>query len=117
MWASYYWIIQDHLSFKGRFMGGMTNKNGDPYFGQLQLPTLDLERPGTFEVSYWVLIYCGREFCVNGQDSVKLLLNEGDAANSYVDSVSYNNIGTERMWIKRSFEYTTSSRYLDVSLG
>lgn len=87
---------------------------GDPYFGEFQLPPIDLGLPGTYEITFWYMMYCESTVCNSAGDSIKLVLNE-DGDEPFVFTLSYDNIVVEQRWQSMSFEYSTDETILDVN--
>lgn len=110
MWK--YWYNRDILLFKGYFLHGATNSMGGAFFGQLQIPSIDLEEAGRYEMSFYVYMFCNVSACDNAGDSIKIILNEND--NSHVMTIDYDNIGQQRVWNKMNFTFDIEDSNLEV---
>ena len=98
---------------KGRFVWGRVNSVGDPYFGQLALPPIDLEKPGKYEIVYWVAFSCEGDGCPNSGDSIKVIINH-DSENRVEDVTDLNNIGFFKRWMPKSFQFCLNDTIIDV---
>jgi hypothetical protein len=90
------------------------NSVGDPYFGQLTLPEIDLGEPGTYEITLWAAMSCEDAGCVSTGDSIKIVVNE-DSYNPAILTIDINNIGYMRRWMPFSIYYSSYSSILDVN--
>lgn len=85
---------------------------GDPYFGQLTISSLDLSLPGTYEMTYHVVMFCDGAVCANAGDSIKVIVNEDNE--NIADLISYDNIAVQRRWVKRSLRFTIEKPEIEV---
>ena len=97
---------------RGRYLWGKTNSVGDPFFGRLTFPSIDLGEPGTYEMTYHVVMFCDGAVCSNAGDSIKVIVNEN--AENKVETIDYNNIGNQRRWEKRSFKFSVTDSEIEV---
>lgn len=99
----------------GRFLWGRVNNNGDPYYAELILDSIDLGKPGTYEISFWVAMHCsiGNSSCNSTQDSIKVIINE-NANDSAIYTVDFNNIENQQRWEKRAFKFTVNDSKIEV---
>ena len=98
---------------RGRFLWGRVNSVGDPYFGQLTLPEINLGQPGRYEIVYYVAFSCEGAGCTTSGDSIKLIVND-DSENRVEDMTDLNNIGFIKRWIKKSFQFTVIDPVIEV---
>ena len=96
----------------GRYLWGRTNVGGDPYYGQLTIPTINVGQPGTYEITYHVVMFCDGDACNNAGDSIKIIINE--RSENIVEVINYNNIGNQRRWEKRSMKFYTFNPEIEV---
>ena len=90
------------------------NSVGDPYFGQLTLPEIDLGEPGTYEITLWAAMSCEGVGCTSSGDSIKIAINE-DSYYPSILTIDINNIGYMKRWMPFSIYYSTDSSTLDVN--
>ena len=98
-------------TLKGRFLSGRTISI---YFSELRLDSIDLEVPGKYEISFWVLIYCSELACRLANDDfveVSLIGENGNRIAIYRLSDS-----TTSMWRNNSLTFETTVPFVDVSL-
>ena len=100
---------------KGRFLWGKVNNVGDPYFGQLTLPDINLGQPGRYEVVYYVVFSCEGDGCSSSEDSIKVIINDEDE-NRVEDVTNLDNIGFMKRWMKKSFQFTVADPKIEVLL-
>lgn len=100
---------------RGRFLWGRVNSAGDPYFGQLTLPTIDLGQPGLYEAVYYVAFSCEDTACTTTGDSIKLIINP-ESENRIEDVTDINNIGFMKRWIRKSFQFAAYNSEVDVRI-
>ena len=93
-------------------MWGRTSTAGDVYFGQLKLSPIDLGEPGTYEVTYHVVMSCDGAACATADDSISVIVNED--TNNIVNKVDYSNIGNMGRWEKKSFQFSVGNPNIDV---
>jgi hypothetical protein len=91
------------------------NSVGDPYFGQLTLPEIDLGEPGTYEITLWAAMSCEGAGCTLSLDSIKIAINE-DSINLQALTIDLASIGFIKRWIPFSFLYTAYTSKLDVKI-
>ena len=99
---------------KGWYLWGRVNSVGDPYFGQIRIPSIDLGQPGTYEMTYHLVMFCDGTACSNADDSITVIINE--QAENVVNRVDYTNIGNLRRWEKKSFRFTVSQSEIEVTI-
>ena len=97
---------------KGRYLWGRTSNGGDPFFGRLTISSIDLEQPGTYEMTYHVVMFCDNAACSSAGDSLKVIVNE--KAENIVETVDYSNIVNQRRWEKRSFRFAVANPVIEV---
>lgn len=110
-------ILLENFRFKqlnnlGRYLWGRTNNAGDAYFGQISIPSIDLGEPGTYEMTFHVVMFCDGANCIIAGDSIKIIINEEEE--NIVETIDYNNIANQRRWVKRSFKFSIQSPTIDV---
>lgn len=91
----------------GRYIWGRTNTGGDRFFGELNIPSIDLGNLGLFEISYHLVMYCENETCSNGQDSVKIIISDQES-DEIIATYTHDYSNTQyslRRWTKHSFEF------------
>ena len=91
------------------------NSAGDPYFGQLTLPSIDLGQTGMYEAVYWVAFSCEDTGCATTGDSIKLIINP-ESENRLEDVTDVNNIGFLKRWIRKSFKFAAYNPTVDVRI-
>ncbi len=100
---------------KGRFLWGRVNSVGDPYFGQLTLPQIDLGEPGRYEAVYRVAFSCEGVGCTSSGDSIKLIIND-EGENRVEDVVDISNIGAIKQWRRRSIVFDLTDPIINVTI-
>jgi hypothetical protein len=99
---------------RGRFLWGRVNSVGDPYFGQLTLPPIDLEKPGKYEIVYWVAFSCEGDGCSLSGDRIKMIVND-ERENGVVDETGLYNIGFIKRWIRKSIRLELTDLIINVT--
>lgn len=92
----------------GRYVWGRVNIDGDPFFGQIKIDRIDLNKPGLFEMTFHAMIFCdgSTAVCNAAGDSISVIVDEESSSPiNYV--ISYDNIGIQRIWQKKSFVFAT----------
>ena len=91
-----------------------TNTNGDIFFGQLRIGPVGLDGSGTYEISFWVYMFCNQNDCNSARDSIKIILNQDDPVNLVSLVYNYTNIGQQRVWQKKTYRFNSTISVLDV---
>ena len=97
---------------KGRYLWGKTSSTGDVFFGRLTFPSIDLGQPGTYEMTYHVVMFCDGAACSNSGDSIKVIVNE--KVENIFETIDYGNIVNQRRWEKRSFRFAVGNPVIEV---
>ena len=98
---------------KGSYVWGRVNSVGDPYFGQLTIPDINLGEPGWYEISYWVSLSCEGAGCPNSGDRIRMIVND-ESENRVEDVTDINNIGFIKRWIPKSFQFCVTDPMIQV---
>ena len=100
------------MNLIGRYLWGRTNSIGDPYFGQLTIPSINVGQPGTYEMTFYVVMYCDGTACSTAGDSIKVIINE--QTDNIIETIDYDNIGNLRRWEKRTLTFSVNDPEIEV---
>lgn len=103
----------------GKYLYGNTGILSAPYWGEFVIKSIDpFQLPtGLFEITYHVLMYCDDNVaCEKTGDSIRVyVVNRETRVVLGGGKVDYSNIGEQKIWQKRSFQfYTITNLYIDV---
>ena len=98
---------------RGRLLWGRVNSVGDPYFGQLTIPDINLGEPGWYEISYSVAFSCEGAGCTSTGDSIKMIIND-DSENRAEGVTNLDNIGFIKRWMPKSFQFCVTDPIIQV---
>ena len=77
------------------------------------ISALDLGSAGTYELSFSIMMSCSGAPCNDGEDSVKIIINE-ETPDPIVYTVDYTNIGIQLQWVNKKFQFTVNNPVIDV---
>jgi hypothetical protein len=97
------------------------NNAGDPHFGQLLIPSIDLEEAGLYQLRFVAYMFCNVTACDPAGDRIRIIINDNsDNADIREDpkimTINYENIGQQRVWNNMFFDFNTRSSNIQVNL-
>jgi hypothetical protein len=90
------------------------NNAGDPHFGQLLIPSIDLEEAGLYQLRFVAYMFCNVTACDPAGDRIRIIINDNDGDTLTTMTINYDNIGQQRVWQNMSLNFNTRSSNIQV---
>ncbi|CAF0993471.1 unnamed protein product [Brachionus calyciflorus] len=96
------------LCYRGRFFGGNTLPNGDPFAGYMVLDNINLPQQGEYELNFHILLITNSSL-YPFNDFIRVSLYESSSKKTIgTRTYAQTNIGKENVWSSQSFRFSTS---------
>ncbi len=84
--------------------------SGQPFNHSLVFPTIDIKEKGTYKISYYVLLFCNENGCMEAGDSINVSIGSDQ-----IFTYDYSSIEMQRKWIKQTHLLNLDQGELKVS--
>jgi hypothetical protein len=69
--------------------------------------TFKLNKPGVYEIRFYILMYCPETICATSDDSIQfeVFLEDSEIFDFKIESYNYSNINTQLRWVQKKYSF------------